>query len=222
MGTIAPTRRELIARELIAPCVAMALAATIAPPARAHTLDELEAELTEREAYVEFVDRPAPDFALADASGDPVALSDLRGTVVVLWFIYASCPDVCPLHSEALARVQDMVNQTPMRERVRFVAITTDPEHDLGEVLEDYGPAHGLDPANFTFLTSGADAPEATRALAEAYGLKFTQTDDGYQMHGVVTHAIDKSGRLRARFHGLKFEPTNLLVFINALTNDAH
>ncbi len=41
-------------------------------------------------------------------------------------------------------------------------------------------------------------------------------------MHGVVTHVIDKNGRLRARFHGLKFETTNALVFINALTNDGH
>ncbi len=38
-------------------------------------------------------------------------------------------------------------------------------------------------------------------------------------MHGVVTHVIDQEGRLRARFHGLKFEPTNMVLYINALVN---
>ena len=198
------------------------VAAAGAGAAGAHSLDELETELLGREPYVQFVDRPAPEFALKDAAGNAVGLAELRGKVVVLWFNYTSCPDECPLQSEAIARVQDMVNQTPMRDLVRFVAITTDPVNDLPEVLEGYGPEHGLDPSNFTFLTSGADAPDATRAIAEAYGLKFTATDDGLQMHGVVTHLIDKSGRMRARFHGLKFKAMDMLVYINALTNDYH
>ena len=39
-------------------------------------------------------------------------------------------------------------------------------------------------------------------------------------MHSIVTHVIDKQGRWRANFHGLRFEPTNLVVFINALVNE--
>ena len=115
-----------------------------------------------------------------------------------------------------------MVTQTPMKEQVRFVTITTDPKRDTPEVLRDYGQAHGLDPANWVFLTAGQDEPDdTTRRLAETYGLKFTKTDDGYQMHAVVTHVIDQDGQLRARFHGLKFEPVNLVLFINALVNRA-
>jgi hypothetical protein len=44
--------------------------------------------------------------------------------------------------------------------------------------------------------------------------------NDGYQVHGVVTHVIDREGRWQANFHGLKFEPTNLVLYINALVND--
>jgi protein SCO1/2 len=70
------------------------------------------------------------------------------------------------------------------------------------------------------FLTAPPDQPEdTTRRIAEAYGLKFTAGDDGMQMHGTVTHVIDQDGRLRARFHGLKFEPVNFVAFVNALTN---
>ena len=52
-----------------------------------------------------------------------------------------------------------MVNQTPMRDRVSFIAITTDPKGDGPDVLKAYGAKQGLDPINFVFLTSGADKP---------------------------------------------------------------
>ena len=88
--------------------------------------------------------------------------------------------------------------------------------------MRDYGPVHGLDPANWVFLTSGPAMPEdATRKLAERFGHKFTKTDDGYQTHAVVTHVINREGRWRAKFHGLGFDPANLVVFVNALVNDA-
>jgi protein SCO1/2 len=115
-----------------------------------------------------------------------------------------------------------MVNQTPMKDQVQFVSITTDPENDTADVLRSYGPAHGLDPVNWVFLTSGSDRPSATREIAERYGHKFTKAEGGYQVHGVVTHVIDREGRWRANFHGLEFSPTNLVLFVNALVNDVH
>jgi len=192
----------------------------------AHSLKDLEAQLFKREHYVEFVNRPAPEFELRDAEGKTVRLADFRRKkVVVLWFIYASCPDVCPLQSDRLAEVQKTVNKVNtglMRDLVQFIAITTDPAREKPEILRAYGPAHGLDPHNWQFLTSGADKPEVTRELADRFGLKFTPTENDMLMHGTVTHIIDFEGRLRARFHGLKWRQINMLVYINALTNDIH
>ncbi len=188
----------------------------------AHSLDEMEGELIEREAYLEVVYRPAPGFALISANGLEVRLSDYRGSVVVLWFLYTNCPDICPLHSEMVARVQEMANATPMREAVHFVAITTDPARDNAAVLAEYAEIHGLDPTNTVLLTSGPQEPAVTREIAESYGLKFTPRGDDYQLHVTVTHLIDKSGNLRARYHGLKFDPTTFVVHLNALTNDYH
>ena len=62
----------------------------------------------------------------------------------------------------------------------------------------------------------------ATRELVERFGHKFTEVEGGYQVHSLVTHVIDREGRWRANFHGLKFQPVNLVLFINALTNDTH
>lgn len=202
--------------------LALGLIVLVSLPAAAHSLKDLEDKLLEREPYAEMTNRPAPDFTLWDAGGGGVGLADFRGTVVVLNFVYASCPDVCPLHSALMALIQEGVNRTPMRDLVQFVTITTDPERDTPGVMNAYGPVHGLDPDNWVFLTSGAADPEGTRGLARKYGLKFTRTEGGYQVHGVVTHLIDKSGNLRARYHGLKADPTNVILHVNALVHDDH
>lgn len=200
----------------------LALLAAWAAPVSAHSLKELEDQLTASEPYIQVVNRSAPGFALEDADGHATSLTDLRGKVVVLYFVYASCPDVCPLLSEKIADIQHQINTTPMRDVVAFVAVTTDPERDTLDVLRGYGPAHGLDPVNWRFLTSGADHPTVTREVAKNYGLEFTPMGDGTQMHGLVTDVIDKSGNLRARFHGLKFKNISLILYVNALTNDTH
>ncbi len=207
---------------LIAPVLGLALVAAASPPVSAHSLKSLENQLHNKEKYFQPLDKEAPDFILQDADGGTVGLRDLRGKVVVLHFIYTNCPDVCPLHAERIAEIQKMVNQTPMRDLVRFVTITSDPRKDTPEVMRAYGTAHGLDQANWTFLTSGPDRLTVTRELVEKFGHKFTEVDGGYQVHSVVTHVIDRDGRWRANFHGLRFDPTNLVLFVNALVNDVH
>lgn len=189
-------------------------------PTQAHSLKEMEDALSMRDKYFQAVDQPAPTFTLLNAAGEAVNLSDLRDKVVILNFIYASCGDVCPLHSVLISQLQSMINDTLMKDRVAFVSITTDPSNDTGQVLSDYGTSHGLDPNNWTFLTSPASEPEdTTRQLAKAYGLVFEQAD-GMQMHGIVTNVIDKRGQLRGRFHGLNFQPLSLVTFANGLVND--
>lgn len=180
--------------------------------------------LGSRERYFQALDATTLGFDLLNAAGGRVALGDLRGQVVVLFFIYTHCPDVCPLHADRIALVQEKVNRTPMREAVRFVAITTDPLRDTPGILSAYGNDHGFDPVNWLFLTiRPGDAEDATRRLAERFGHRFDRSTDGsYQTHGIVTHVIDKYGRWRANFHGLRFEPTNMVLFLNALVNDSH
>jgi len=129
---------------------------------------------------------------------------------------------VCPLHAEKIAAVQNLLNRTALRDRVRFVTITTDPARDSPDVLRTYGPQHGLGPANWVFLTSGQDRPNATGRIAEAFGHRFVVTSDGLQMHGMVTHVIDRYGRLRANCHGLGFDDANLVLFVIILAGHEH
>lgn len=183
-----------------------------------HKLDEV---MGGKEKYFQVIDKPAPDFILQDADGRMVALDDMQDKIVVLHFVYAGCPDICPLHAELIAEIQEMIAQTPMKNRVRFVTVTTDPDNDTAEVMKDYGPAHGLETGNWTFLTKRPEQKEdATRKLAERFGHKFIKSESGYQTHSSVTHIIDKGGRWAANFHGLKFKPVNLVLYLNGLSHN--
>ena len=201
--------------------IANFLAVLASPSLAHHPGADLDKLMGSKEKFFQAKDKPAPGFSLRDAAGRSVRLADLRGKVVILNFIYTKCPDVCPLHAEKIADVQSMVNQTPTKQQVQFLTVTTDPKSDTFEVLREYGPAHGLDPVNWTFLTTTSDQPvDRTRGLAKAYGHKFIKVEGGYQVHGVVTHIIDIDGRWAANFHGLRFAPLNMVLYINGLTNN--
>jgi protein SCO1/2 len=186
----------------------------------AHGPDEVAAEFHDREPFFQAIGKPAPNFILQDADGNTVQLTDLAEKIVVLNFIYTSCPDVCPLHSRLFADVQAMTADAGMSDIVQFVSITTDPGTDTPQIMDEYGPIHGLDPDNWTFLTLVPGQQEAlTRELAEAYGHGFSPTEENYQVHGIVTHVIARGGRWEANFHGLDPDPLNMVLFLNALAN---
>jgi protein SCO1/2 len=191
-----------------------------APVALAHSVEEVESSIGNKEKYFQAIDKPAPDFTLRDADGRVIRLVDLKEKVLVLHFVYTHCPDVCPLHARRIADIQALVNQANMKDQVRFLTITTDPTRDTPDVMREYGEVHGLDPVNWLFLTTTSEQPEdATRRLAEAFGHKFVKEAEGYQMHGIVTHVTDRDGRWRGNFHGLEFDPLNMVIFVNALVN---
>jgi cytochrome oxidase Cu insertion factor (SCO1/SenC/PrrC family) len=149
----------------------LSLLLAAAPPALAHHPGaDLDKMMGSEEKFFQTIDEPAaPPFELADADGKAVRLSDFSDKIVVLYFIFASCTDLCPVHSEVIADIQRKVNATPMKDRVQFLAVTTDPVRDTSEVLDAYGPAHGLDAGNWMFLTTRPGQPDGTtRKLSEA------------------------------------------------------
>lgn len=204
--------------------LALLVSAAFVPPAAAHHPGaDLDKVMGSKERYFQTIDKPAPPFGLVDTGAKAVALSDYSEKVVILHFVYARCPDICPLHTTKLAEIQRTIDRTPMKDRVRFIGITTDPANDTPDLLKAYGFSRGLDPENAALLTTRSGQGEgATRTLAEAYGHKFVESGEGYQTHSIVTHIIDRNGRWAANFHGLKFEPVNMVLYVNGLLNNAH
>ena len=78
---------------------------------------------------------PAADFVLESAS-DPVSLRDLRGQVVVLFFGYTFCPDICPTTMQRLARTMELLGSAA--DGVQVVMITVDPKRDTPDRMHQY------------------------------------------------------------------------------------
>src|SRR3546814_7939082 len=102
-----------------------------------HPGDKLDEVMTGKEEFFQTIDRPAPAFALVDAEGKTVALSDFADRIVGMHLIYEGCPDVCPLHGEKIDEVQKMVKETTMQDRVQFVTITSEPANATPKVLKE-------------------------------------------------------------------------------------
>ena len=91
-----------------------------------------------------------PDFTMTSQDGKPLKLSDLRGKVVVLTFIYTRCPlpDFCPLMDRKFSELAQQLGAFPERAKdIRLISLSFDPEHDTPEVLRKHAADARGDPA---------------------------------------------------------------------------
>ena len=88
---------------------------------------------------------PVPDFTLTDQNGNNVSLSDYQGKVVVVAFIFTSCPDVCPAIEHTLNYVDYMLPDHGIENDIEFLSITIDPARDTVEALNNYTSANSFD-----------------------------------------------------------------------------
>src|SRR5262245_61071313 len=100
------------------------------------------------------------DFELTDHTGKTRRLADFRGKVVVMFFGYMHCPDVCPTTLAELKAAKDQLGEDGGRMQVLFV--TVDPERDTRKLLADYVPAF-----DSTFLGLYGDAAATARVARE-------------------------------------------------------
>ena len=156
---------------------------------------------------------PAPAFTLTAQDERRVSLSDLRGKVVVLTFIYTTCVDTCPLLTAKMAALQGRLG-ADFGSRVFFVSVTVDPERDTPARLKGYGAAHGVKFEGWAFLTG---TPPEIREMAKRYGIFYKKTAKGDVDHTFLTSVIDPRGTLRVQYMGVRFEPTELLADIRSV-----
>jgi len=158
----------------------------------------------------------APGFALTDQFGDRVALADLRGKVVAVTFIYASCKDTCPLLTAKMVVIQRELGADFGR-RVRFVSITVEPELDTPAVLKDYAEAYSADLTGWSFLTGSVPAVDD---VVKRYGAFAKRLKPGDVEHLFLTSLIDRRGMLRVQYLGYRFDPAEMLGDLRALLRE--
>jgi len=139
----------------------------------------------------------APNFVLTSSrTGEPVQLRDFQGKIVLLYFGYTTCPDVCPATMSEVADAFEMLGDRKASQ-IQFLWITVDPERDTPEKMEDYVQHFRPD-----FLGLVPRSAEETLAVATQYGIYYEKKDygsaTGYLMdHTATITMIDRDGYIR-------------------------
>ncbi|MCC6807463.1 MAG: SCO family protein [Deltaproteobacteria bacterium] len=138
-----------------------------------------------------------PSFSLRDQNGDTVSLQQLRGRIVLLTAVYASCGYSCPTVMMQTKRVVASLSEAE-REQLTVLAITLDPEHDDQRALKELEGAQKLSAPLYRLLTGEpADVNAALDAMQVA---RERNPKTGVIDHANVFLLIDKGGRLAYRF----------------------
>jgi len=136
----------------------------------------------------------AQNFALSDQNGQQRQLKDFVGQVVVVFFGYTQCPDVCPTSMLELAQVKKLLG--PDGERVQGIFISVDPQRDTPEVLKAYMAS--FDPSFLALRPT----PEQLEAVAKEFKIYYKRVDGktpgSYSMdHSAGSYVFDPQGRVR-------------------------
>ena len=136
----------------------------------------------------------AKGFSLTDHNGKPRTLADYKGKVVVVFFGYTQCPDVCPTTMAEMASVMQKLG--PQADQVQVLFITLDPERDTPQLLASYVPAFDK---RFVGLYGSLEQTARTAKDFKVFYSKVPGKEPGsYTIdHMAGSYVFDKDGRLR-------------------------
>ena len=134
----------------------------------------------------------ARGFSLTDFNGQTRTLADFQGRVVMLYFGFVQCPDVCPTALTRAAAVMERLG--PRAGDLQVVFVTVDPERDTPELLREYMAAFH---PSFLALTGNAEQIAQTAKDFRAF-YKKVPTGSSYTMdHTALSYLFDRQGRIR-------------------------
>ncbi|TDQ76850.1 SCO family protein [Paraburkholderia silvatlantica] len=136
------------------------------------------------------------DFALPDTSGKTRTLADFKDKVVVLFFGYTHCPDVCPTTMAELSQALQQLGSDAAK-RVQVLFVTVDPERDTPQILSQYAAAF-----NPTFIGLRPANEDQLKQVAKDFRVYYAKvpgnTPDSYTMdHTAASYVFDTTGKLR-------------------------
>jgi protein SCO1/2 len=157
------------------------------------------------------IGQPVPDFTLTDQRGDRISLSDLRGRVVVVTFVYTRCPlpDYCPRMIANLDAVRRRFSSELGRD-LALLTVTFDPMYDTPEQLRAYAERYKANVPGWHFLTGSSG--DIARVCA-AFGVEYWP-EEGLITHTLQTALVDREGRLAATIEGKDYSSRQLVDLI--------
>jgi protein SCO1 len=136
----------------------------------------------------------AKGFTLADHNGAQRTLADFKGKVVVVFFGFTQCPDVCPTALTDLAEVKRLLG--PQGDKLQGLFVSVDPERDTAEVLKAY--MTNFDPGFLALRPTAEQLPEVAKAFKIFYKKVEGPTPTSYTMeHSAGSYVFDPQGRVR-------------------------
>ncbi|WP_293603670.1 SCO family protein [Polaromonas sp. UBA4122] len=136
----------------------------------------------------------AQGFSLTDHNGQVRTLKDFAGKVVVVFFGYTQCPDVCPTTMAELAQVKQLLG--PDGDKLQGIFITVDPERDTPELLKAY--MGNFDASFLALRPTMAQLPEVAKDFKIYYKKVDGETPGSYSMdHSAGSYIFDGKGRIR-------------------------
>lgn len=164
--------------------------------------------------------KAAPDFTLQDLNGNPVQASDNAGKVVLMEFMFTSCPDICPVTTYKMSRLQTQLKENDtFGSKVQFVTITFDPERDTPEVLREYADRMEIDLENWQVLRG---EERMTHDIAAKYDVSVLNMGEGQFVHNVTSlQLIDAKQRIRKVYSmGDEMDNEEIMADITALLGE--
>ena len=158
---------------------------------------------------------PAPPFDLIDQSGRAVSLESLGDRVLIVDFIYTSCPGPCPVQTSIQVELQRRIPEA-LRGEIQFISISLDPEIDRPEVLERYATERGVDLSNWSFLTGPT---EQVAEVVQRWGVGSVRREDGSIDHTLVRFLV-QNGRVIERYWTSDGRDDAILADLTALAQD--
>ena len=157
-----------------------------------------------------------PDVPFLDQRNTPFVMSSLRGSDVVLAFIYTRCQDprMCPLISAQFHRLQELT----AKRKVHLVEVTLDPTYDRPPVLARYGRMFGADPRRWTLAVGDA---EQTLDFAAKFGVTAFPDPAVGIIHSEDTVLIDPDGRIAEMITENSWSPEELVAQLDAMNGRA-
>jgi protein SCO1/2 len=159
------------------------------------------------------VNKPVPDFKLTDQDGRPFQFAAARGKVVLVTFVFTTCPDVCPLFTANFAGIQRRLDEQKITDYL-LLTITTDPERDSAKVLREYAGRFKADFKRWSFLTGTRGELSKVWKL---FGINVVKTDSGQVQHTSFTTLVDRQGGRRVDYYGDKWQEKEVLKDIEWL-----
>lgn len=166
------------------------------------------------------IGQKVPDFSLTDQNSKKVSLSDFKGKVVLVTFLYTQCPypEKCPMLAQKLGKTRDLLDQVESAKgQFQVISITLDPKRDTPETLKKYAQGQDENTDNWTFMTGKASD---VNKVASLFGVIY-YTEKGVIDHNIRTAVIDRKGKLSKLFTGNDWKPGEVAALVRDLAGES-